>query len=68
MHPQNPSNTAFEEGNHVVSVGIQDNTNLPSFSSAVCSSQKGTCDQEILVQNVHLVPEDRDKGQRIIDY
>ena len=51
----------------MISGGMQDDTNLPPLSIVIASSQRSTCDHEILVQKVYLVLEVLNKGQQIID-
>ena len=51
----------------MVSAGMQDDTNWSSLSIVSCSSQRSTCDYEILEQKVYLVLEVLNKGQQIID-
>lgn len=46
---------------------MQDDTNWSSLSIVSCSSQRSTCDHEILEEKVHLVLEVLNKGQQIID-
>ena len=46
---------------------MQDDTDWSSLSIVSCSSQRSTCDHEILEQKVYLVLEVLNKGQQIID-
>lgn len=43
---------------------MQDDTNWSSLSIVSCSSQRSTCDHEILEEKVHLVLEVLNKGQQ----